>query len=243
MKQSIVLFVFQLVCMAAAVSLAVMGDWWHWLIAFGVYAVTGSIGASAIFHRLLSHRSYQAPTWWERLGTVIGTLGGVGSSITWVAIHRAHHRWVDTERDPHSPGHKGWLRVQWLIMFNQPSLKLVPDLLRSKFHTNMHTHYWSVHVIYALCLLAIDPMSVLYAHLVPAAMLFHAGGLINTMGHSWGWQDHPGRDSSVNNPVLGILVWGEGWHNNHHADPANWKFGHKWWQIDVAGYWIRLVKL
>lgn len=242
MKQSIVLFVFQLVCAAAAVALAVMGDWWHWLIAFGVYAVTGSIGASAIFHRLLSHRSYQAPTWWERLGTVIGTLGGVGSSITWVAIHRAHHRWVDTERDPHSPLHKGWLRVQWLIMFNQPSLKLVPDLLRSKFHTNMHTYYWSVHLIYALCLLAIDPMAVLYAHLVPSAMLFHAGGFINTMGHSWGWQDHKGRDSSVNNPVLGVLVWGEGWHNNHHADPANWRFGHHWWQIDVAAYLIALVK-
>lgn len=242
MKQSMGLFVFQLLCAVSAVYLAVHGEWWHWLVAFGVYAVTGSIGASAIYHRLLSHRSYQAPQWWEKAGTLIGTLGGVGSSITWVAIHRAHHRWVDTERDPHSPKHKGWFRVQWLIMFNQPSLRLVPDLLRSQFHTKMHSHYWSIHAVYAALLWLVDPMSVVYAHLVPAAMLFHAGGFINTMGHSWGWQDHHGRDSSVNNPVLGVLVWGEGWHNNHHANPSDWRFGHKWWQIDVAGYLIRLVK-
>jgi stearoyl-CoA desaturase (delta-9 desaturase) len=242
MKQSIWLFVFQILCLTAVAALLAYGSWWHWVVAFGVYAITGSVGASATYHRLLSHRSYQASVWWERFGTLAGTLGGVGSSLTWVAIHRAHHRWVDTERDPHSPRHKGWLSVQFLIMFNQPNLRLVPDLLRSKFHGHMHNYYWAIHAGYAACLLLIDPMAVLYAHLVPAAMLFHAGGLINTMGHSVGWQDYPGKDSSVNNPVLGVLVWGEGWHNNHHADPANWRFGHHWWQIDVAGYLIRMVK-
>jgi stearoyl-CoA desaturase (delta-9 desaturase) len=242
MKQSAWLFVFQLLCLVATAILLVYGTVWQWTVAFGVYAITGSVGASATYHRLLSHRSYQASVWWERFGTLAGTLGGVGSSLTWVAIHRAHHRWVDTERDPHSPRHKGWLSVQFLIMFNQPNLRLVPDLLRSKFHGHMHNYYWAIHAGYAACLLLIDPMAVLYAHLVPAAMLFHAGGLINTMGHSVGWQDYPGKDSSVNNPVLGVLVWGEGWHNNHHADPANWRFGHHWWQIDVAGYLIRMVK-
>ena len=60
--------------------------------------------------------------------------------------------------------------------------------------------------------------------------------------HTIGWQDYPGKDTSVNNPILGVLVWGEGWHNNHHANPGDWRFGQKWWQIDVAGYLIRLVK-
>jgi stearoyl-CoA desaturase (delta-9 desaturase) len=105
MKRINWLFVFQTMCIAALVCLMVNGEWWQWAVAFGVYAVTGSIGASATFHRLLSHRSYKAPAWWEYVGTVIGTLGGVGSSIAWVAIHREHHRFVDTERDPHSPMH------------------------------------------------------------------------------------------------------------------------------------------
>ena len=70
----------------------------------------------------------------------------------------------------------------------------------------------------------------------------HAGGLINNVGHTIGWQDYPSKDTSVNNPFLGVFVWGEGWHNNHHANPNDWLFGLKWWQIDVAGYLIRLVK-
>lgn len=242
MKQSLVLFVFQVMCLLSIAILLALGQWWHWLVAAGVYMVTGSIGASATYHRLLSHRSYRAPAWWHYVGTVIGTLGGVGSSITWVAIHRAHHRWVDTNKDPHSPRHKGFWRVQFLIMFNQPNLRLVPDLLRSRFHSWMHNHYWLIHAVYAVTLWSLDPMAVLYAHLVPAAMLFHAGGFINTLGHTWGTQPHESGDSSVNNPILGVLVWGEGWHNNHHADPANWRFGHHWWQIDVAAYLIALVK-
>jgi fatty-acid desaturase len=237
------LFVFQVACLVAVLWLFFYGLWWHWLVAFAIYALTGSIGASAVYHRLLSHRSYQAPKWWERFGTIVGTLGGVGSSIAWVAIHRAHHRFVDTEKDPHSPLHKGFWRVQFLIMFNQPNLRLVPDLMRSKFHAFMHNYYWAIHAAYAMMLLMIEPMAVIYAHLVPAAFLFHAGGFINTFGHSVGWQDHPGKDTSVNNPILGILVWGEGWHNNHHADPGNWKFGQKWWQLDIASLWIRLVRI
>ena len=242
MKRINWLFVFQMVCLAALACLIVNGQWWQWAVAFGVYAVTGSIGASATYHRLLSHRSYQAPAWWEYVGTVIGTLGGVGSSIAWVAIHRAHHRFVDTERDPHSPLHKGFFRVQFLIMFNQPSLRMVADLMRSRFHAFMHNYYWAIHGAYAVILYAIDQMAVVYAHLLPALFLFHAGGLINNVGHTIGWQDYPGKDTSVNNPLLGVLVWGEGWHNNHHANPSDWRFGLKWWQIDVAGYLIRMVK-
>jgi stearoyl-CoA desaturase (delta-9 desaturase) len=236
------LFIFQLICHVALVFLIATGEWWQWAIAFGVYAVTGSVGASATLHRLLSHRSYTAPKWWEYFGTVIGTLGGVGSSIAWVAIHREHHRYVDTPRDPHSPLYKGFFRVQFLIMFNQPSLRMVADLMRSEFHAFMHNYYWAVHAVYAAILYAIDPMAVIYAHLVPALMLFHAGGFINTFGHFLGWQDHPSKDTSVNNPLLGIFVWGEGWHNNHHANPGDWRFGQKWWQIDVAGYLIRMVR-
>lgn len=243
MKKVNWLFAFQVLCHIALIVMIATGPTWWWAVSFGVYAITGSIGASAIYHRLLSHRSYKAPKWWEWFGTVVGTLGGVGSSIAWVAIHRAHHKYVDTDRDPHSPFHKGFLRVQFLIMFNQPNLRLVPDLMRSKFHAFMHNYYWAVHALYAIILYSIDPWAVVYAHLVPSLMLLHAGGLINTVGHTIGWQDHKGKDSSVNNPVLGVLVWGEGWHNNHHAHPMDWRFGQKWWQIDVAAYILSLIHI
>jgi len=235
------LFLFQLACHASVVYLVINGEYWHWLVSAGIYFMTGSIGATATFHRLLSHRSYQCNKWWEYFGTIIGTIGGVGSSIAWTAIHRAHHKYVDTDKDPHSPIHKGFLRVQFLIMFNQPNLRLVSDLMRSKFHAFMHNYYWGIHLLYSGILYLIDPMAVIYAHLVPAFMLLHAGGFINTFGHSIGFRSHDSKDSSVNNIILGILVWGEGWHNNHHANTTNWKFGEKWWQIDVGGYFIALI--
>lgn len=236
------LFTFQLIAFLSLIPMIMYATPLQWLVTGVVYSFMGCIGATAIFHRLLTHRSYQAPKWWEYFGTLCGTLGGYGSSLVWVAIHRAHHRYVDTDRDPHSPKHKGWFRVQFLIMFNQPSIKLVPDLLRSNFHTAMHKYYWLIHAVYAGILYSIDPFAVVYAHLVPSCLIFNAGGLINNWGHTWGWQDHTGKDTSRNNPILGYLVFGEGWHNNHHSDPKNWNFSEKWWQLDLAALLIKGIK-
>jgi stearoyl-CoA desaturase (delta-9 desaturase) len=218
-------------------------NWYHWVIAFTVYFLTGSIGMSGTFHRLLSHKSYQAPKWWEYLGTVLASIGGTGSSIAWCAVHREHHRFTDTDRDPHSPHTKGFLKVQFFSMFHQPNVRYVPDLLRSNFHINMHKFYWLVHVVYAACCYLMDPFAVVYAWLIPSLFLWHAGSSINTFSHTLGWQDYETKDTSTNHPVLGLLMWGEGWHNNHHAFPADYRFGKKWWQIDVTRYLIELVRI
>lgn len=236
------LFVFQMLAHMSLVPMIMHGAWYHWAIAVFVYFVTGSIGMSGTYHRLLSHKSYTAPRWWQVFGTVAATLGGTGSSIAWVSVHRAHHRFTDTERDPHCPHHQGFWRVQFLSMFYQPNIKYVPDLLRDSFHVAMHKYYWAVHAVYAAILFAIDPFAVIYAWLIPSVILWHAGSGVNTLGHAWGWQDHAGKDTSTNHPVLGILMWGEGWHNNHHAFPADYRFGQKWWQIDITRYMIDLVK-
>lgn len=242
MKKINWLFVYQLICLAAVVPMFMYAEFWQWMIAIGVYSLYGAVGASATFHRLLTHRSYQAPKWWEYFGTIVGSLGGFGSSIVWVAIHRAHHRYVDTDKDPHSPMHKGFFNVQFLIMFNKPSVRYVPDLLRSKFHVFTHQYYYLIHAIYALILYTMDPFAVIYAHLVPSFMIFHAGGFINNFNHMVGWQDFPDKDTSTNNIFTGYLVFGEGWHNNHHAHPMDWRFGQKWWQLDISALLIRMIK-
>lgn len=235
------LFLYQLICAAAVIPMFMYAGWHEWTVTLIVYSFM-AMGATVIYHRLLTHKSFTAPKWFEYFGTVCGTLGGYGSSIVWTAIHRSHHRHVDTDKDPHSPYHKGWFAVQFLIMFNTPSVRLVPDLLRSRFHVFMHKWYYAVHILYAGILYLIDPFAVIYAHLMPSFLIFHAGGLINNWGHTWGWQDHVGKDTSRNNPILGYLVFGEGWHNNHHADPANWKFGQKWWQLDLGALIIKGIK-
>lgn len=235
------LFVFQIICATAMIPMFMHATWNDWAWTAVTYSFM-AMGATVIYHRLLTHKSFIAPKWFEYFGTVCGTLGGYGSSIVWTAIHRSHHRHVDTEKDPHSPYHRGWFAVQFLIMFNKPSVRLVPDLLRSNFHLFMHNWYYGIHIVYALLLYSIDPFAVIYAHLVPSFLIFHAGGLINNWGHTWGWQDHTGKDTSRNNPILGYLVFGEGWHNNHHANPAAWNFSERWWQLDLGALIIKGVK-
>lgn len=236
------LLIFQILTHLSLIPMVLFGNLLHWVIAFVIYTAYVTIGASATFHRLLSHKSYECSKFWEYLGTVLCTIGGVGSSITWTAIHRQHHRYTDKTLDPHSPIHQGFFKVQFLIMLSKPNIRYVPDLLRSKFHVQMHNYYWLVHLIYVAICLLIDPFAVVYAYLIPALLFWHAGGLINTMGHKWGYKNFQVDDSSVNNPLTGYLAGGEGWHNNHHANPKNYSFSVKWWEFDLAGIYIRLIK-
>jgi len=237
------LLLFQILVHLSLIPMIMYASMSHYAWAFFVYFLTGAIGMSGIYHRLLSHKSYNAPKWWEYLGTFLGTIGGTGSSIAWCAVHREHHRFTDTDRDPHSPHHLPWWKIQFFSMLHHPRVKYVPDLLRSNFHINMHKYYWLVHAGYGLFCYAIDPFAVIYLWLFPSFILWHAGSFINTLSHFLGWQDYQTRDTSTNHWLTGIFVWGEGWHNNHHAFPADWRFGKKWWQIDVTAYLIKLVKI
>lgn len=244
MKNKInLLFIFQIITHLSLIPMILYGSWYHWGIAFFVYFLTGSIGMSGTYHRLLSHKSYKAPKWWEYFGTILATIGGTGSSIAWCAVHREHHRYTDTDKDPHCPHHKGFFRVQFLSMFHAVNIRYVPDLLRSSFHFNMHKFYWLVHLLYVGILYVLDPFSIIYAYLIPSFILWHAGSSINTFSHLFGWQDYVTKDTSTNHPILGILMWGEGWHNNHHAFPGDYKFGKKWWQIDVTKYIIERIRI
>ncbi|NBX48513.1 hypothetical protein EBT25_01005 [bacterium] len=235
---------FQVITHISVAVMVMYGQWYHWIGSLIVYFFTGCIGMSGTYHRLLSHRSYSAPSWWHKFGSLCGTVGGTGSTISWVATHREHHRFTDTDKDPHSPHHHNVWWVQFLSMFHPVHVKYVPDLLRSKFHQNIHKHYWTVHLLYALLVVAITQQlfSLVYLWLFPSFVLWHAGSFINTISHLWGTQDNVTRDYSTNNVMLGYLVWGEGWHNNHHADPGNYEFGRTPAQLDVTKHVINLVK-
>jgi sn-1 stearoyl-lipid 9-desaturase len=86
------IFIFQITALLSLIPMMIYATGWHWLVTIIVYFFMGCIGASATFHRLITHKSYQAPKWWEYFGTVCGVLSGHGSSIVWAAVHRAHHR-------------------------------------------------------------------------------------------------------------------------------------------------------
>lgn len=236
------LIAYQIVAHICFIAFIVYGTYWQWLISIGLYFLLSVVGGTVTYHRLLSHRSFDSPTWFTYLGTILGSIGGNGSSIAWVAIHREHHRFTDKEKDPHNPHINGFFKVQFLSMLDTPNLRYVPDLLKSKFHVWVHNYYWLLNLIYITLLIIVDPFSIVYAYFVPTLLVWHAGSLINTLNHTLGYRLFSTTDRSTNHVLTGFLVGGEGWHNNHHMNPANPKFGQKWWELDLGYLFIKLVR-
>lgn len=235
------LFAFQLLAHAALIYQIFHGTPADWVLTFLVYFLTGCFGMTMTYHRLLSHKSWSAPRWFEVAGTLLGSYGLTGSSIGWVAIHREHHHHTDEESDPHSPAHKGFLRVQWLSMFEKPNPKYAMHLIRDPFHAWLHKWYFQLHVVLLAMLAYASPELCVSAYLAPAAILWNAGSLINTVTHMFGYRNHSTSDGSTNVWPLGYLMWGEGWHNNHHNRPNSASFGEKWWELDIGHIFIRLL--
>lgn len=242
MRSPTFLFVSQIFAHLALIFLIFSGSTLEWSICFGVYFLTGCFGMSMTYHRLLSHKSWRAPQWFKWLGALLGTIGLTGSALAWVAIHRQHHANPDKPKDPHSPNVHTWWNVQFFSMYYRPNLRFVKDLLKDKFIIGCHRHYLSIQFAYIGLLFIADPKAVIYAYLAPAAILWHGGSLINTIGHKWGYRNFSIADKSVNNPLLGFLMWGEGWHNNHHAKPNSKSFKIKFWEIDISYLFIKIFE-
>lgn len=241
-KDQYFLLVAQIIAHLSIIPMIIYGSWYHWLLGVGVYFITGCFGMTITYHRLLSHKSWNAPKWFEYFGSLAGTYGLTGSTIGWVAIHKEHHHYTDQEGDPHSPVHLGFFRVQWLSMFETPNPRYVVRLIRSKFHAFLHKWYFALHLAIAVIWYLIDPMLLVSAYLFPAMILWNAGSFINTLTHMTGYRNWETTDNSTNIPLLGILMWGEGWHNNHHYDPQNPSFKHKWWEFDLGGWFIKKLE-
>lgn len=236
------LIVYQILAHLAFVYMLFTASSIQWIVAITIYFFMVTVGGTVTYHRLLSHRSFDSPKWFEYFGSILGSLGGNGSGIAWVAVHREHHRYTDKEKDPHSPLHKSIFKIQFLSMLDTPNMRYVPDLLRSKFHTWIHVNYWIINFAYVAILYYIDPYAVVYAYFVPTLLVWHAGSAINTVNHLLGYRSNETKDHSTNNFVTGYLVSGEGWHNNHHAFPNDPQFGKRWYEFDLGYELIKRIK-
>ena len=211
-----------------------------------VYFITGCLGVTVTFHRLLTHKSYETLPIIRKIGTLFGTLGGVGTSIGWVSIHRQHHRYSDKELDdPHTPNrHMGFMHCFYGSMFAEPKIRYVADLLRDKFQVKVHENYWKINIAYAVALYLIGGVHAwMVFHVFPSFILWTAMGLVNYLGHKYGYRNYPDtREQSKNNWIAGLIAWGEGWHNNHHGDAGNYSFQVKWWEFDMSKWVIQVIR-
>jgi fatty-acid desaturase len=224
------LLIAQIIAHLAIVPMIMYGTWWQWCISIFVYFLTGCLGMTMTYHRLLSHSCWKCPKWLEYVFSSFAAIGMTGSAISWVAIHRKHHAFSDTPKDPHSPIYKGWFYAHFLSMFSTVEIKYATKLLRDKYYVFQHTHYLDINIAYGIILYFIDPMAVVYAWLFPSMLLWNGGSTIVSTSHRFG--------KVYNDTILALLVWGEGYHKNHHDNAGRARYG-KW---DLGGVLIEFIE-
>ena len=136
------IFTLQMIAYLSVIPMIMYGSCQHSVVSYFVYFLIGGLGMIVGYHRLHSHRSFKVPLWFEKLITYFATMSLTGPAIDWVAIHRAHHKWHDTEKDPHSPDHKGRFKVHFLTMFSKVSPRFAMDLIRNKFYLFQRNNYY-----------------------------------------------------------------------------------------------------
>ena len=221
-------------------------QWWGWLYAsLAAYVVLGFFGITIGYHRLIAHRSFQTSKPIEYVLACIGGLCTLTSPLGNALLHRTHHRYSDTEHDFHSPHTNGWLRAwfgDWMTQDIKLHPRLIKDLYKDPFYQFTHQHYVTLLWLVVIGLTLIDWKWTVFLYCLPATLLFHVKGLFNTFGHTWGYRNYDTPDQSRNSWLVNILTLGDGWHNNHHAQPHRWDQGDHWWEVDFAAWFIRLIK-
>lgn len=224
------------------------------LVTVGLVLTQITIASVTIYlHRHQAHRAldlHPVPSHFFRFWLWLTT-----GMITreWVAIHRKHHAKCETTDDPHSPQVLGIRKVLWQGSELYREEARNRQTLEAYGHCTpddwLEQHLYSRHPTLGVSLLLVVNI-VLFGFpglaLWAIQMLwipFWAAGVINGIGHWWGYRNYETRDASRNITPLGIFIGGEELHANHHAFPSSARFSSKWWEIDLGWAWIRLLAL
>ena len=212
------------------------------LIFFYLYS---SVGISITLHRYYSHKSFEFTSdvvkWCCTLMSVVSLRG---SPIGWTYIHRLHHSFADTEKDPHSPHNLG-LKLFFFKDIESHSSKMnifiVKDMM-SKEQLLINKHYFLLIAAWIILLALINPALVFFAWVLPVAAVHFSQAAFNYFAHVTGYRNVESREKSTNNFFLWPFIMGDAWHNNHHSNAGSLTTKEQWWEIDPAAWIIRIFK-
>ncbi len=228
--------------------------WWGYvLVTLGLTHVTIA-GVTIYLHRHQAHRALDLgplPSHFFRFWLWL-TTGMITKE--WAAIHRKHHAKCETADDPHSPQVLGIHRVLWGGVFlyvkesyNRETLERYghgtpDDWLERRIYTPWHKFGIVVMLAADVLLFGIWP-GVLIWGVQMVWIPFWAAGVINGVGHFWGYRNFACADASTNIVPWGILIGGEELHNNHHTFATSAKLSNKWYEFDIGWGYIRLLEM
>jgi sn-1 stearoyl-lipid 9-desaturase len=216
--------------------------------------VTGGLGITLGWHRLVTHRSFQVPKWLEYFFVFCGTLAMQGGPIWWVGLHRHHHLYSDQPVDHHD-SNKGfwWSHMGW--MFREvPAVQEIPkftkDISSDPFYRFCDAFFFPIQVVFGFLLFNLGERVlpgggwsfVLWGVFVRLAFVYHCTWFVNSATHMFGYKSHESGDNSRNCWWVAVVTYGEGWHNNHHAYQYSARHGLQWWEVDPTWLMIKGLK-
>src|SRR3954447_2376236 len=231
-----------------------------------MYVLVG-FGVTVGFHRLLTHRSFEAPAWVRATLAALGSMSVQGAVIHWVADHRKHHTFTDEEGDPHSPhtegghglrgvargiwhSHMGWLfdrkerasaRRLARDVREEPAIVMVDRLFPVLALLGLAIPFAAGFALSGGSLTA-GLTALVWGGLVRVFLLHHATWSVNSICHMYGTRPFETGDESRNNWAVAIVSLGEGWHHSHHAFPTSARHGLQRLQFDPSYRLIRLFE-
>jgi stearoyl-CoA desaturase (delta-9 desaturase) len=204
-----------------------------------------ALGVTVGFHRMLTHRSFTPHPVVKFILLVLGSMAFEGPALSWAATHIKHHAVSDREGDPHSPvdgffhAHMGWLFSKQMEDPNVYCRHLVKDpIINFVSRTFLLWAGLSLVIPFAIG----GWHGLIWGGLVRMFLTHHVTWSVNSVCHTFGKRPYETNDASRNEWIIGLLGFGEGWHNNHHAFPRSAFHGLRWWQFDLSGLLIAALE-
>ena len=210
----------------------------------------GGLAITAGYHRLWSHRTYNAHWTVRILYMLFGAMSLQNSILIWGSQHRTHHRYVDDwDKDPYSAKRGFWFSHMGWILRDYPSgendFSNARDLERDPIVMFQHrwyvplTFFMNVPFVLALGWLVGDVWGVfLLGSVLRLVVNHHFTWFINSLAHMWGTQPYTDENTARDNPALAFLTYGEGYHNFHHIFQNDYRNGIRWWHWDPTKWLI-----
>lgn len=227
--------------------------WWGYVVVTLIFTHITIAGVTIFLHRCQAHRaldlhpivSHLFRFWlWLTTGMV---------TKEWAAIHRKHHAKCETPEDPHSPIIEGINKVLWdgVDLYRKESR--VPETMERYgqgtpddwLERNLYAKHSAkgIRLMLVIDLILFGPLGLTIWAIQMVWIPFWAAGMINGVGHYWGYRNFEVADASTNISPWGIIVGGEEMHNNHHTYPSSAKFSIKWWEFDIGWLYISIMKM